>query len=112
MQLNLVGMPAWAALAGSLLFLVSLASFFFDWHLALAGLSLATLGLDIARRLGEQLQYQTIREVVELMSSQHYRQSRRNPDTVNPQEITSRLARIFIDMADLTAAELIPEASL
>lgn len=112
MQLNLVGMPAWAALAGSLLFLVSLASFFFDWHLALAGLSLATLGLDIARRLGEQLQYQTIREVVELMSSQHYRQSHRNPDTVNPQEITSRLARIFIDMADLTAAELIPEASL
>lgn len=112
MELNLASMPTWAVLAGSLLILASLAMFFFSGILALAGLGLAIVALDAARHLEKQLNYQTVREVVEHMSSQHYRQSRRNPDTVNLREISSRLERVFIDMAGLEAAKLVPEAVL
>jgi len=112
MELNLASMPTWAVLSGSLLILVSLAMFFFSGVLALAGLGLAIVGLDAARHLEKQFNHQTVRELIEHMSSQHYRQSRRNPDTVNLREIPSRLERIFIDMAGLKAAELVSDAIL
>ena len=111
-NLNLVGISERAILVGSLLVLVSLVMFFFSWSLALASLSLTIVGLDIAQRLSEHLHYQTVREVVEHMSSRYYRQSRRNPDTVNPQEIASRLERIFIDMTFIEATDLVPHAVL
>ncbi|RZJ86339.1 MAG: hypothetical protein EOO60_13555 [Hymenobacter sp.] len=111
-DLALISMPTWAVLVGSFLILASLVLFFFNGLLALAGLGLAVMGLDAARHLNKQFNYQTVREVVEQMSSHYYRQSRRNPDTVNPQEVASRLARIFIEMAGLEASELVPNAIL
>lgn len=112
MELNLASTPTWAVLSGTLLILASLAIFFFSGILALIVLVLAVGGLDAARHLEKQLNYQTVRELVEHMSSQHYRQSRRNPDTVNLREISSRLERIFIDVAGLETTELVPDAVL
>ena len=126
-KLNLVAMPKWAEVAGSILLLsatgllpvVILAAVMGGetWGAPATLLLLSCFGLSVliftlGVQIGKRLAYETVGELAIHMSSQHYRQSRRNPDTVNLREISSQLERIFIDMAGLEAAELVPDAIL
>lgn len=120
MKLQLLGMPLVAANFGSLLLILS---FFISLiggamlgavavPTGLASIAVAIIIFDLGNRFGTTLQYTTVREVVLLMSSQYYQQSRRDPSTVNSREITDQLNNLSMRMADLKLAELRPDAML
>ena len=120
MKLSLLDMPP-AVQAGGMI--LSLFSFLFTliggflWGVSgvligLAGIAVAIIVFNLGTRFGSTLRYYTVRDVVLAMSSTYYRQSRRNPSTVNPREITDRLNYLFVDMAGVELAELTPDAVL
>ena len=120
MKLRLLGMPSTVEVAGTILaicaFLFSLIGSFFlgisGFLIGLAGLAVTRIVFDVGNHFGSTLRYPTVRDVVLTMSSTYYRQSRRDPSTVNPQEITDRLNYLFVDMAGVELAELMPDAVL
>jgi len=120
MKLHLLGMPTAVETAGLLLFVLSLFAFLVGSFMlgatgtlpGLAGFAVMVVIFTLGSRYGTTPQYLTVRDIVLTMSSKHYRQSRRNPTTVNLREINSRLAQLFVDMAVVKLAELTPDAVL
>lgn len=120
MKLRLLGMPPTVEVAGTVLVICSflfsiIGSFFFGVSGFLTGLTGIAVGIivfDIGNRFGSTPRYFTVRDIVLKMSSTYYRQSRRDPSTVNQQEITDRLNYLFVDMAGIELAELTPDAIL
>jgi len=121
MELHLVDMSAAVLIAGVLglvlAFPIALLSNFLLGGAAgvLIGLGCfasAIMVFKLGSHFRATLRYPTVRELVVAMSTQHYRQSRRNPTNVNLREIDSRLAQLFVDMAVVKLAELTPDAVL
>ena len=78
-----------------LLFLASLVSFFFSWEYGLIGLLISIVGFRIAYALGIELELTTVGEIAEKMTRENYIQSRRDPNTYNPNEIENLLKDWF-----------------
>ena len=68
--------------------------------------------MDFATRYGTTIQYGSVREVVMVMSSRFYRQSRRDPSSVNPREFSSHMNELFSYSSGIDLAQLIPDAVL
>lgn len=99
--LSLVGIPVAGLMVGSTGALVSA-----------AGLVAAIVGLYAGNWLGTTSRYATVRELVIVMSSQFYRQSRRDPKSLNQSEIMSMLNELFSDYSGVDLLELTPDAVL
>lgn len=112
MKLDIVGMSAWQMGVGCLALLISLGGLFVDRLLGLLGLAVALLWLRLADRWGTTLTIVTMRDLTERMSTRYYRASRRNPQTVNPREITGRLRLLFSREYGVPLSHLTPEAIL
>ncbi len=72
----------------------------------------AIIGMNAGSRWGSTIKYATIAELVATMSFRFYRQSRRNPEQVNNQEIAGQMHELFCNDFDIEPAELTPEAIL
>lgn len=93
LKLKLLRAPFWITSALVILLLLSLIGIFFNWQMGLSGLAFAILGLKISDYFGTVLDLQTIGQLTEKMTREHYIQSRRNPTTFNKNEIE----KILID---------------
>jgi hypothetical protein len=120
MKLSLLDMPLAVEAVGIALLLLSFCFSLIGGFLlgvsgvliGLAGIAVAIFVFDLGARFGSTLRYSTVRDVVLAMSSTYYRQSRRDPSTVNPRELTDCLNYLFVDMAGVKLAELTPDALL
>ena len=86
-----------------------------SWMGVLASLicfATAILGMSIANRFGATIQYTTVRELVSAMSSRFYRQSRRDPSSVNQREIIPHLNELFSHTSGIDLDQLTPDAIL
>ena len=110
--LAIIGMSAQAELFIFLAFLASLAAFFVSWQAGIIGLSLSTIMVDIASKLSNTIQGNTltIKDVVKKMTRQHYTQSRRNSFTVNRNEIVHQVKELFCYELSLKASALTRDA--
>ena len=72
----------------------------------------AIIGMNAGSRLGSTIKYATIAELVATMRFRFYRQSRRNPEQVNNQEISGQMHELFCNDFGIESAELTPEAIL
>ena len=66
----------------------------------------------LASKFGSTIKTKTVRAVVEQMSSRFYRQSRRNPATVNRAEITKQIQQLFTRDFGIKLTALTPDALL
>lgn len=120
MKLGLLKMPPTVEAVGTALLLLSFLFSLIGGFLlgvsgvliGLAGIAAAIIVFDLGGRFGSTLRYFTVRDVVLAISSTCYRQSRRDPSTVNPREITDRLNHLFVEMAGVELTELTPDAIL
>ena len=105
-KLNLVRPPYWVT---SILFLTSLASLFFSWKIGVWGFGISIVGFWLSEKLGNELDLQTIEEVVRKMARENYLKVRRNPKTVNKEEIEQLLVDLFANDLDLDKSKLTRE---
>jgi acyl carrier protein len=105
-KLNMLRPPYWGTGALTIVLLISLVGLFSNWPIALAGCVFSIAGLGFAAKLGNELDLQTIGQVVEKMTRENYVQSRRNPRTFNKNEIEKIITNWFCDELGLDKSTL------
>ncbi len=106
LKLEILQPPTWVVGTLSIISIASLAAFMFSWQLALSGLAFSIIGLKLAEMLGNELVLETLGQVAEKMTKEHYIKSRRNQTTVNKKEIEKVLTDWFNAEFDITNGNL------
>lgn len=65
------------------------------WLICLATLIISSVGLRISNKYGKELRVKTVGQVVETMTRDNYKQSRRNPESHNSEEVEKVVAALF-----------------
>ena len=84
----------------------SLVSLAFFWQLGLAGVLFSILGFKLVDKFGNELDLQTVGQLAEKIARENYLKSRRNPATVNRNEIVKKIEDLFRTDLDLEDSEL------
>ncbi len=85
----------WLTNSFILIFLISLPMLFFYWQAGLAGLFFSIIGLKLAQKFGNEFDLKNIGEVAEKISRENYLKARRNPETINKNEIKKKIKELF-----------------
>ena len=99
LSVDVLGMKGWLAstIAGG--FLLSFLFFFFSWKLAIMGLLFFFVFAWVAGQFSKELNLGTVKQLTEMVAREHYMVVRRQPGTVNRNEIVQKIREVF--MADL-----------
>lgn len=99
----------WTILIG---FVGSLIMFFFNWKVALSGLTFSVLFSWVTIKFfSTELELLTVGQLAEKVSRENYKKARRNPATVNRNEIAQKIKELFSKDFDLNESVLTREAS-
>jgi hypothetical protein len=109
-SLNIFSLPDHfgTALLGA--FMLSLGAFFYHWEAGITGLLLTFVSGYLAGKFCLALEVKTIRNLVERMTRENYRQVRRNPNTVNRHEIVPQIQALFQHELEIQPSRLTPNA--
>jgi hypothetical protein len=110
--LNIVGLSSLGCGIVICAFLLSVGAFFYHWQAGGIGLLFTFAGVRPLEKLCQSVEVNTVRELVEKITREHYRQVRRNPATVNRQEIVSQLQALFQHELGIERSCLTPTAQL
>lgn len=80
----------------SLILGVSIIGLFFYPALSSAGLILSAAGLILAGKFGKEMPVKTLGDLAEKIAREHYRNCRRNAQTVNRNEVTQKVKELFV----------------
>ena len=100
----------WVSIVLVLILLASLVGLAFYWQTGLSGLLFSILGFKLADKFGNELDLQTVGQLADKISREHYIKSRRNPATVNRNEIAKKIKDLFRNDLDLEDPELTRQA--
>jgi len=109
-KLNILRPPHWLFVTLIILFFASFIGLYFNWQIGLLGLGCSIAGIWFAKRIGNELDLQTVGQVVEKMTRENYLKSRRNSKTFNKIEIEKVLCDWFSDDFDVDKSKLTRDA--
>ena len=109
-KINILRPPHWVTGTLAIILLASLVGLFFNWQIGLLGLVVSIAGLWFANKIGVELDLQTVGQVAEKMTREHYLKSRRNPKTFNKKEIEKVLTDWFSNYFDIDKSKLTKDA--
>lgn len=109
-KLNILGVSQWMAGILIILLVASLIELFSNKWYGLLGIIFSIVLFRFAFITANELNYKTVGEVAEKMSRENYLKSRRNPNTVNKNEIEKALTDWFSDNFGLEKSELSRDA--
>ncbi|MCU0350423.1 MAG: hypothetical protein MUF43_06265 [Flavobacterium sp.] len=111
-KINILSPPSWLVAPLLIIFLVSIFGLFFSQQIGFLGIGFSIAGFWIAHKIGNELDLQTVGQVAEKMTREHYLKSRRNPQTFNKKEVERLLTEWFSDDLDLDKSQFTREAKL
>ncbi len=94
-DLNLLTYSGWLALIFLFGLFASFVAFFFDWKIAVSGITFFAIALNMGDKLGKDLELETVRELTEKTAAKHYVDVRRTKLTVNRNEILETIKEAF-----------------
>lgn len=94
-NIRLLTYPGWLALCFVAGIVLSFATLFYDWRVALGGLAFFVGAIKIAETFGRTLVVETVGQLAEKMAREHYTESRRTKGTVNRKEVTQLIINTF-----------------
>jgi hypothetical protein len=92
--------------------LFSLIAFFFNWRLAVIGLSTFILVSKVASLFSNEFDIKTVRQLAEKLTRDHNLAIRRKPGTINRNEIYETIQDAFSSDLDLDKSLLTRDAPL
>lgn len=108
--LNITGIPDFILMIISGTFFLSIVAFFFHWQTGVVGLFLFFMSWHLTGKYCQRVEVQDIREVIERITRENYRQVRRNPDTINKHEIVPLIKSLFHHELGIEYARMTPDA--
>jgi hypothetical protein len=112
LSLKLLKPKVWVSNTLLLGLLASIVELFFNWRYGLLGLGAIIFGFQLASLLGKELRVKTVGEAATMSARENYIKSRRNPKTMNRQEIVKKIKELFSHDLDLDPSVLTREALL
>lgn len=109
-HLKIIRPPHWVTTSLLILLLVSIVGLFFNRQIGLSLLCVSFGGLWLSNKIGNELDVQTVGQLAERMTRENYLKSRRNPETVNKNEIEKLLTEWFIKDLGLDKSKLTRES--
>ena len=109
-QLNILRPPHWITITLLILLLSSIVGLFLNWQFCFLGLCVSFGGLWFSNKIGNELEIQTVGQLAEKMTRENYLKSRRNPKTVNKNEIEKLLIDWFSNDLGLEKSNLTRDA--
>jgi hypothetical protein len=101
----------WITTFLALLLLASFVGLFFYWQAGMVGLAFSIAGFWFSERLGKELDLSTLGELAEKIAREHYKNVRRNPATINRNEVAEKVKELFIIDLDLEEKVLTREST-
>jgi hypothetical protein len=95
-NLKFLTYPKWVAFILMIEVLGSFIMFFINWKIAVCGFLFFVVAVYIADKLGKDLEFETVKELAERATSEHYIHMRRSKLTVNKDEIVAIIKKAFI----------------
>jgi hypothetical protein len=112
LPIDILSMKFWLALFIVGGFAISFIAFFFNWKLAIIGISTFIIFNWVAIKLRREVMSISVGELAMKITRDHYMQVRRNPNTVNRNEIVKVIQCSFIYNLDLNLTDLHKDALL
>ncbi len=78
-----------------MILIASFVGLFFYLRLGFAGLIFSFIGLKLAHKFANEFDLQTVRQVAEKITREDYLKVRRHPGTINKDEITKEVIKLF-----------------
>jgi hypothetical protein len=97
-RLELLKMKSWIGWALFAGYLLAFLSIFINWRYGVTALAGVFLANRIALRFPEEFTCETVGDAARLFARDHYRRARRDPETVNREEIVPIIKAIFHHM--------------
>ncbi len=93
-----------------ILFVISILSFFYDYKIALFGIIVSILGIWSTHKFGKELNLKNVGDLAEKMKRENYLKSRRDPKSVNINEVEQVIIDLFSIELNLRKSELTRKA--
>lgn len=110
-ELSLLGPPNFIIYTLLVVLFTSFIGFFFSWKIGITGFTLSIIGFMLSAKFGKELNFKTVRELVKSITMNKYLKSRRNPETINKNEIEDNLINLFSYRFDLDKSSLSRDAT-
>lgn len=109
-KLSILRPPHMVTITLTCLLIASFILLFINWQIGLSGIVVCIAGLKLAQVSGKQMDIRTVGEAVQKMAREHYVKARRNPETINRNEIQGLLIDLFSVELGLDKSKLKREA--
>ena len=110
--IDILDIKAWLGWTIFIGLILSLIMFFFKWQFALYGLAFFIIvGWTANKFFATELELLTVRQLAEKLSRENYLKARRNPSTINRNEIAQKVKEIFSKDFDLDEQHSVPSGS-
>jgi hypothetical protein len=101
----------WITATLAIILIASFIGLFIFWKVGLVGLIFAIVGFNVATKFANELDLQTVGQVAEKITRENYLKARRNPTTVNKNEIAQKVKELFSKDLDLEESVLTRQAT-
>ena len=105
-ELNLINPPQIISISLFILILVSIVFLFINFKIAILGIIISVLGFKLAYRFGKEIEMNSIRELVEKITTENYLNVRSDKNTINRKELKNVMTDWFADNLGIEKSEL------
>jgi acyl carrier protein len=98
---NLLQPKQWIVALFGLTLIGSFIICFYNWPIGIAGLLSSGISLKLSGKFGKEMYLKTVGDLANKISRESYLRSRRNPCTINKNEVEQKVKELFIKDLDL-----------
>ncbi|MDB5143745.1 MAG: hypothetical protein JWQ66_2458 [Mucilaginibacter sp.] len=98
---NLLQPKQWIVALFSLTLIGSFIICFYNWPIGIAGLLSSGISLKLSGKFGKEMHLKTVGDLANKISKESYLRYRRNPCTINKNEVEQKVKEFFINDLDL-----------
>jgi hypothetical protein len=105
-NLNLLQAPKYLLISLTLIFATSFILLFLYWQIGISGILLSLFGFYLCKLFGKEMQLETVRELVEKITTENYLDIRTEKNTVNKSELKDVITNWFADNLEIEKEKL------
>ena len=106
-NLNILQPPKFIFYSVLLIFVISIVTLFINFKLGILGIAISVLGFYLCSWFGKELEIETLKELVEKITSENYLKVRTQKNTVNKSELKKILTDWFVENSGIEKEKLL-----
>ncbi|GEC71212.1 hypothetical protein SAMN05443543_101266 [Flavobacterium flevense] len=105
-ELNLINPPQIISISLLVLILISIVFLFINLKFGILGIGISVISFKLANKFGKEIEMESIRELIEKMTTENYLNVRTKKNTINRKELKNVISNWFADNLGIEKNEL------